>query len=254
MSVLGQVGCLPGRTIAFRKFILDDAMPAFLNARFLGVFLEVSDDRTLTNLCLQQGFRTVYQSTSCVYTDAPVGMQKLAKQQLRWARGSQYNTLRMLPWMMRNTPMLALFYVTDIVLPFLLLAAAHRLRLPGGQRREHQLLRGDHVRLRPGRRHGDHRRAHAAGDVDLRVRPPEPALRRAATRPLAAPGLHACSTRSCSCPSASTASCGWRGTTAGERDATRSKGDAQTSRANPLAAVPYLLAFAFVLIGVAYHG
>ena len=99
-------------------------MPGFLSDRFLGVFLEVSDDRTLTNLCLKQGYKAVYQSTSCVYTDAPVGMRKMAKQQLRWARGSQYNTLRMLPWMMRNTPMLALFYVTDIIMPFLLLACA----------------------------------------------------------------------------------------------------------------------------------
>lgn len=122
MSVLGQVGCLPGRTIAFRRSVLVDAMPGFLGDRFLGIFLEVSDDRTLTNLCLKQGFRAVYQSTSRVYTDCPVGLRKMAKQQLRWARGSQYNTLRMLPWMVRNTPMLALFYVTDIVMPFLLLA------------------------------------------------------------------------------------------------------------------------------------
>jgi hyaluronan synthase len=122
MSVLGQVGCLPGRTIAFRRAGLEEAMPAFLGERFLGVFLEVSDDRTLTNLCLKQGYRTVYQSTSLVYTDAPVGIRKMAKQQLRWARGSQYNTLRMLPWMMRNTPTLAMFYVTDILMPFLLLA------------------------------------------------------------------------------------------------------------------------------------
>lgn len=122
MSVLGQVGCLPGRTIAFRRSVLVDAMPGFLGDRFLGVFLEVSDDRTLTNLCLKQGYRAVYQSTSRVYTDCPVGLRKMAKQQLRWARGSQYNTLRMLPWMMRNTPVLALFYVTDIVMPFLLLA------------------------------------------------------------------------------------------------------------------------------------
>lgn len=122
MSVLGQVGCLPGRTIAFRRKILDDAMPAFLTERFLGVFLEVSDDRTLTNLCLKQGYQAVYQSTSRVFTDAPVGMRKMAKQQLRWARGSQYNTLRMLPWMLRNTPTLAVFYLADILTPFLFLA------------------------------------------------------------------------------------------------------------------------------------
>jgi cellobiuronic acid synthase len=123
-SVLGSVGCLPGRTIAFRRDVLERAMPAFLTERFLGVFLEVSDDRTLTNLALKQGYRTVFQSTSLVYTDAPLSWRKLSKQQLRWARGSQYNTLRMLPWMLRHTPVLALFFLADIVLPFLLLGAA----------------------------------------------------------------------------------------------------------------------------------
>ena len=38
-------------------------------------------------------------------------MKKLAKQQLRWARGSQYNTLRMLPWMLGHAPMLAFFFI-----------------------------------------------------------------------------------------------------------------------------------------------
>jgi hyaluronan synthase len=120
-SVLGTVGCLPGRTIAFRRHVLDRAMPEFLAGRFLGVFLEVSDDRTLTNLTLKQGYRTAYQHTSLVYTDAPLRLGKLFRQQLRWARGSQYNTLRMLPWMLRHAPVLALFFTADILLPFLLL-------------------------------------------------------------------------------------------------------------------------------------
>ena len=119
-SVLGQVGCLPGRTIAFRRRILMQVMDRFMTERFLGVFLEVSDDRTLTNLTLKAGYRTVYQYTSLVYTDAPLKMKKLFRQQLRWARGSQYNTLRMLPWMAGHAPVLAIFFVTDILLPFLL--------------------------------------------------------------------------------------------------------------------------------------
>ncbi|TKR26589.1 glycosyltransferase [Cellulomonas hominis] len=119
-SVLGQVGCLPGRTIAFRRHILIDVMDDFMTQRFMGVFLEVSDDRTLTNLTLKQGYRTVYQHTSLVYTDAPLQVKKLFKQQLRWARGSQYNTLRMLPWMLGHAPILAIFFLTDILLPFLL--------------------------------------------------------------------------------------------------------------------------------------
>ena len=124
LSVLGTVGCLPGRTIAFRSHILHDCMPDFLGEKFLGVFLEVSDDRTLTNYTLKQGYRTVYQSSSLVYTDAPLQLRKLVKQQYRWARGSQYNTLRMLPWMLRNTKVLALFYLADIAIPFVLIGSA----------------------------------------------------------------------------------------------------------------------------------
>lgn len=119
-SVLGQVGCLPGRTIAFRRSIMEKVMEKFMTERFMGVFLEVSDDRTLTNLTLKEGYRTVYQYTSLCYTDAPLQIKKLFKQQLRWARGSQYNTLRMLPWMLGHAPVLAIFFIMDIVLPFLL--------------------------------------------------------------------------------------------------------------------------------------
>lgn len=120
MSTIGTVGCLPGRTIAFRRSILVEYMPRFLSERFLGVFLEVSDDRTLTNYALQAGYKTVYQSTSLVYTDAPTKLWTLAKQQYRWSRGSQYNTLRMLPWMLTHAPILAVFYVADIIVPFVL--------------------------------------------------------------------------------------------------------------------------------------
>lgn len=119
-SVLGQIGCLPGRTIAFRRNILVRVMDKFMHEKFMGVFLEVSDDRTLTNLTLKEGYRTVYQYTSLVYTDAPLQVKKLFKQQLRWARGSQYNTLRMLPWMIGHAPILAAFFITDIILPFML--------------------------------------------------------------------------------------------------------------------------------------
>jgi hyaluronan synthase len=123
-SVLGTIGCLPGRTIAFRRTVLVTVMHDFLTQKFLGVLLEVSDDRTLTNLTLKQGFRTVYQSTSLVYTDAPTRLKKLVKQQYRWARGSQYNTLRMLPWMLGHAPLLAFFFLADIILPFLWVCSA----------------------------------------------------------------------------------------------------------------------------------
>jgi len=121
MSVLGTVGCLPGRTIAFRRSILVDCMDKFLSEKFLGVYIEVSDDRTLTNYTLMAGYKTVYQSTSLVYTDAPLKLKKLLKQQYRWARGSQYNSLRMMRWMLKEARFLAVFYAIDIMVPFVLL-------------------------------------------------------------------------------------------------------------------------------------
>jgi hyaluronan synthase len=123
-SALGTVGCLPGRTIAFRRTVLENVMDDFMTQKFLGIFLEVSDDRTLTNLTLKKGLRTVYQSTSLVYTDAPTRMRKLIKQQLRWARGSQYNTLRMLPWMLGHAPLLGFFFLADVLLPVLWVCSA----------------------------------------------------------------------------------------------------------------------------------
>ena len=97
MSVLGTVGCLPGRTIAFRRTMLETSMDHFMTAKFLGVFLEVSDDRTLTNECLRQGYRTVYQRSSLVYTDAPTSWRIMAESSTTRARISSMLNLRAAP-------------------------------------------------------------------------------------------------------------------------------------------------------------
>lgn len=120
MSVFGQVGCLPGRTIAFRRKVLVEHADEFLSDKFLGIHHEVSDDRSLTNYALKMGLRTVYQSTSAVTTLAPSSFRLFARQQLRWAKGSQYNTIRMFPWMLRHSRFLLWLYTLDLVIPVLL--------------------------------------------------------------------------------------------------------------------------------------
>ena len=123
-SVLGTVGCLPGRMIAFRRHILLDHEEQFLGRDkkgwFLGFFNPVSDDRDLTNATLKAGYRTILQSTAHVQTDAPMSLRVFWKQQLRWSRGSQYNTLRMIPHMLAHPRLwfLAFVYIADIIVPF----------------------------------------------------------------------------------------------------------------------------------------
>ena len=120
-SVFGAVGCLPGRTIAFRRCFVLGVLEEFLNERCLGARLVTGDDRSLTNFALKQGWRTVYQRSSRVHTDCPNTWGEFAKQQLRWARSSQRETIRQIGWLIRR-PFLAFCFLTDILTPFLLIA------------------------------------------------------------------------------------------------------------------------------------
>ena len=103
-----------------------------------GISQHIGDDRVLTNELLRAGWRTVYQSTALVVTDAPNDWPKFWRQQLRWGRSSQRETLLSLGWLWRRPAALASF-ATDIVTPFALyavlaFAVAHGLAGTGSAR------------------------------------------------------------------------------------------------------------------------
>jgi len=130
-SVFGQVGCLAGRTIAYRRAAFEPAVERLVAQTVLGAPQHVGDDRVLTNELLRNGWRTVYQSTALVETDAPSEWRTFWRQQLRWGRSSQRETLLSLPWLWRK-PVAFVCFATDILTPFALyavvgLAVAHAL-------------------------------------------------------------------------------------------------------------------------------
>jgi hyaluronan synthase len=135
-SVFGQIGCLAGRTIAYRREAFEPAIARAAAQTVLGIPQHVGDDRVLTNELLRNGWRTVYQATALVETDAPSDWPTFWRQQLRWGRSSQRETLLSLPWLWRRPVAFACF-ATDIVTPFALyavlaLAVAHGLRGTAG--------------------------------------------------------------------------------------------------------------------------
>ena len=73
-SVFGQVGCLAGRTIAYRRRRSSRRWRALVSQKVFGVPLHVGDDRVLTNELLRNGWRTVYQSTARRADRRPVGL------------------------------------------------------------------------------------------------------------------------------------------------------------------------------------
>jgi cellobiuronic acid synthase len=120
-SVFGQVGCLAGRTIAYRRAAFAPAIERAVRQTVFGIPQHVGDDRVLTNELLRNGWRTVYQATALVETDAPSDWRTFWRQQLRWGRSSQRETLLSLPWLWRKPVAFACF-ATDIVTPFALYA------------------------------------------------------------------------------------------------------------------------------------
>jgi hyaluronan synthase len=135
-SVFGQVGCLAGRTIAYRRIAFEPAVERLVSQSVLGVPQHVGDDRVLTNELLRNGWLTCYQSTAVVHTDAPSDWPTYWRQQLRWGRSSQRETLLSLRWLWRKPVAFACF-AADILTPFALyavmgLAIAHGLHGDGG--------------------------------------------------------------------------------------------------------------------------
>jgi hyaluronan synthase len=135
-SVFGQIGCLAGRTIAYRRTAFEPAVDRLVRQTVMGVPQHVGDDRVLTNELLRNGWRTVYQSSAVVETDAPSDWRTYWRQQLRWGRSSQRETLLSLRWLWRK-PVAFASFATDIVTPFALYAViglglAHALRGHGG--------------------------------------------------------------------------------------------------------------------------
>ncbi len=116
-SSFGAVGCLPGRAIAFRKRLILPYINDFVQEKFLGQYCTSGDDRYLTSTVLKQGYKTVLQATSFVYTNCPDTFIGFLKQQLRWARSSQRETLLSLGWLYKY-PFTFFMFITDIITPF----------------------------------------------------------------------------------------------------------------------------------------
>lgn len=118
-SVLGQVGCLAGRTVAYRREAFVPAVARMLDQRVLGLEMSIGDDRVLTNELLEGGWRTVYQPTARVVTDAPNRWSHFLRQQLRWGRSSQRETILSLRWLWRR-PFTFVCFTSEIAIPFAL--------------------------------------------------------------------------------------------------------------------------------------
>lgn len=90
------LNCLSGRTAFYRKKIILPMLPDLVNETFMGKPVISGDDKRLTYLVLEAGWKVAYQSNSLVHTPGMATLSSYLQQRLRWSRNSLRADLRAL--------------------------------------------------------------------------------------------------------------------------------------------------------------
>lgn len=121
LSAHGQVHCLPGRLFAIRANLLKKYLEEFNNQTLFGIKVETGDDRVLTSMLLRDGYKTLYDDGSLVYTMVPKTLKGFIKQRTRWSRSSFRETMLSLGWIHRY-PYAMIGLLGDILMRWMFLA------------------------------------------------------------------------------------------------------------------------------------
>ncbi len=87
-STFRTVFCAPGACAAYRRSVVTGLLDRWRDQRFFGARCTNGDDHHLTNLILESGHDTVYQSAAATYTVVPGNYNLLVRMFTRWARSN----------------------------------------------------------------------------------------------------------------------------------------------------------------------
>lgn len=90
----GSVSCISGAIFMVRKSLYDELVQPILDRSWLGHEVKDGEDRFMTNLIINKGYKTIVNNKAKVYTDVPDKFKAFFSQQIRWRRGF----IRMLIW------------------------------------------------------------------------------------------------------------------------------------------------------------
>jgi len=115
-SIFNMVICCSGVLSAYRREKFEKVADEWLNEKFLGREVVSGDDRQMTNLMMQMGGKSVFQSNALAYTIAPHKFKKFLVQQVRWGRSGFRGMLFASKYFIKkNTMQKAVFYTTMFV-------------------------------------------------------------------------------------------------------------------------------------------
>lgn len=94
-SAIGSVFCTPGALSAYRKEVVMNCLPQWINQTFMGEASTIGEDRAMTNMILKQGYKVFFQRNAYVYTNIPERYKNLRKMFTRWERSNVRETIAM---------------------------------------------------------------------------------------------------------------------------------------------------------------
>jgi hyaluronan synthase len=80
--------CLTGRTSFYRKNLILPKLHEFTNEIIFGVKKESGEDKCLTRMLQNEGWKTYYQKNAIVFSSAAEDFKTFIKQRIRWSRNS----------------------------------------------------------------------------------------------------------------------------------------------------------------------
>jgi len=85
-SLFGSVLCCSGPLAAYRNSIIQEIKEKYIAQSFFGTKCTYGDDRHLTNLVLEKGYKVIYEPNAHAVTNVPIRIKPWLKQQTRWNR------------------------------------------------------------------------------------------------------------------------------------------------------------------------
>jgi hyaluronan synthase len=113
---------LSGRTVLYRGVVLKEVVEEMLNETFLGKLCISGEDKCLTRLIQERGWKVKYQANACIQTVGAANLGTYLKQNIRWARNSWRSDLKTIfsRWVWKREKLFALHLVDRFIQPFTL--------------------------------------------------------------------------------------------------------------------------------------